>query len=206
MSQQVYLKLLFLQINIYTIFTRRQVYLLMICFMIDLQFPFIAEYEAIYCTSTIILVFLTQERLLQTWALYISHLVMSLSNKSKIIINHHIRTVLQIIINFIFPISIHPTSYKSHLQFFWNPISSHPVFQFCLDFIPSDWNSCMNLSLISSYWNSLHITMTTTRSNPKHGGMNVIIDEVYVVWASLTLMHDLIITPSCRHTGQIRLS
>ena len=121
---------------------------------------------------------------------------MSLSNKSKIIINHHIRTVLQIIINFIFPISIHPTSYKSHLQFLWNPISSHPIFPFCLNFIPLDQNYCLNLNLISSDVNFSRITMTTTRTNPKRGGTNFIINKLYVRIGSLTLQCDLSITPS----------
>ena len=47
--------------------------------------------------------------------------------------------------------------------------------------------------------------MTTTRPNPKRGGMNVITDGVYVGWYYLTLQYALIITPSYRHTGKLPL-
>ena len=48
--------------------------------------------------------------------------------------------------------------------------------------------------------------MTTTRPKLKRGVTNVIIDKLYVGWASLTLQYILRITPSYRYTGQIRLS
>ena len=41
--QPVYLKKLFIQINMYTIFTRQQVYLVTICSTMNLQFPSITE-------------------------------------------------------------------------------------------------------------------------------------------------------------------
>ena len=64
-SQRVYLKLPFLRINPYTISTRQGVYLVTIRFTITYNFLFINEYEAIYRTSTVILLFLTLEKLLQ---------------------------------------------------------------------------------------------------------------------------------------------
>ena len=59
-------------------------------------------------------------------------------------------------------------------NFCWNTISSHPIFRFRLNIIPSDWNY-------------FRITMTTTRPKPKHGETNVIIENVYAWGASLTL-------------------
>ena len=48
--------------------------------------------------------------------------------------------------------------------------------------------------------------MSTTRTNPKQGGENVTIDEIYLGGDSLTLQYVLSITPSYCHTMQISLS
>ena len=48
--------------------------------------------------------------------------------------------------------------------------------------------------------------MNTTKSKPKNGVTNVIIDKVYVVGPSITLQFSLTITHYYRHTGKILLS
>ena len=64
-SQQVYLKLPFIRINTYITFTRQRVYLVIICSKITYNLPLIAESEAIFRTSKVILVFTTRKMLLQ---------------------------------------------------------------------------------------------------------------------------------------------
>ena len=121
--------------------------------------------------------------------------------RSNIIVNYF---VSQRIINIPFPILINPTLSESHLRFFGDPISAHPIFQFFLNLIPSVQH--FRLNPISSDWNYFQITMTATRTNSKRGGTNVIIDEVSVGGSSLTLHYGLSITTSSHRTGQIWLS